>query len=172
MAPAALGLDTLNGSGGGPGTIEDASTYAVFTSTNSARPGENIVLWGSGLGADTADSDTTYTATPHSVNTPLEIYIGGVQANILYHGASGYPGLTQIVWWLDHHQRRRNPGAGQWCHRWLDRHQRRHLHRLACHCQPDPGVDAVGQDHGQVRRSRGRSNDHALRDFGRSHSDG
>jgi uncharacterized protein (TIGR03437 family) len=96
VAPAALGLDTLNGSGGGPGTIEDASTYAVFTSTNSARPGENIVLWGSGLGADTADSDTTYTATPHSVNTPLEIYIGGVQANILYHGASGYPGLTQI----------------------------------------------------------------------------
>jgi uncharacterized protein (TIGR03437 family) len=96
VVPAALGIDTLNSSGGGPGTIEDASTYAVFTSTSSARPGENIVLWGSGLGADAADSDTIYTSTPHGSSTPLQIYIGGVSANILYHGASGYPGLTQI----------------------------------------------------------------------------
>src|SRR5207244_1047586 len=45
---------------------------------------------------DPDDSDTTYTVTPHRVNTPLQIYIGGNQATILYQGASVYPGVNQI----------------------------------------------------------------------------
>ncbi len=53
-------------------------------------------MYGSGLGADTSDSDTVFTTTPHAVNTPLQIYIGGVQASILYAGSSGYPGYDQL----------------------------------------------------------------------------
>src|SRR5208282_2212238 len=64
--------------------------------TNSGVPGEIITLWATGLGADPADSDTTYSSTPHAVNTPLQIYVSGVQANILYQGSAGYPGVTQI----------------------------------------------------------------------------
>jgi hypothetical protein len=30
------------------------------------------------------------------VNTPLQIYVGGVHASILYQGSAGYPGVTQI----------------------------------------------------------------------------
>ena len=37
-----------------------------------------------------------FTTTPHAVNTPLKIYIGGVAATILYAGSSGYPGLDQL----------------------------------------------------------------------------
>ncbi len=78
------------------GVATDAVTGALFSFTNSASPGQIIVLWTTGLGADPADSDTTFASTPHSVNTPLQIYIGGVLANILYQGSAGYPGVNQI----------------------------------------------------------------------------
>ena len=78
------------------GVATDAVTGALLSFTNSGTPGEIIVLWTTGLGADPADSDTTYTSTPHSVNTPLQIYVGGVLATILYQGSAGYPGVNQI----------------------------------------------------------------------------
>jgi len=96
VVTSALGLDTYYGGGTGLGVATDATTYSVFSYTSSAKPLENIVFWGSGLGADTADSDVMYTTTPHAISTPLTIYIGGIQATILYQGSSGFPGLNQI----------------------------------------------------------------------------
>lgn len=93
VVPSALGFDTYNNTWG---IATDGSTYALLTPTSSGSPGETIILWGTGLGADPNDSDTAYTATPHSVNVPLQIYIGGVPATILYQGASSYPGTNQI----------------------------------------------------------------------------
>jgi hypothetical protein len=78
------------------GLATDAVTGALLTFTNSGVPGEIITLWATGLGADPADSDTTFSSTPHAVNTPLKIYVGGVPATILYQGSAGYPGVTQI----------------------------------------------------------------------------
>jgi uncharacterized protein (TIGR03437 family) len=78
------------------GVATDALTGALLSFTNSGAPGEIITLWTTGLGADPADSDTTYTLAPHSVNTPLQIYIGGILATILYQGSAGYPGVNQI----------------------------------------------------------------------------
>jgi len=72
-------------------------TGAVLTSTHSGSPGQTITLWVTGLGADPADSDTTYTLSPHTVNTPLQIYFGGVLVtNIGYQGSAGYPGVNII----------------------------------------------------------------------------
>lgn len=96
VVPSALGLDTYYGTGTGLITATSLG-YALFNYTNSASPGQTIVLWGSGLGADTADSDTVYTTTPHSVNqAATQIYFGGVPGTIGYAGSSGYPGLNQI----------------------------------------------------------------------------
>ena len=78
------------------GVATDNSTGALLTFTNSGTPGEIIVLWATGLGADPADSDTAYSSSPHAVNTPLQIYFGGVPATILYQGSAGYPGVNQI----------------------------------------------------------------------------
>jgi uncharacterized protein (TIGR03437 family) len=78
------------------GVATDAVTGSLLSFTNSGAPGEIITLWTTGLGADPADSDTTYSSTPHSVNTSLQIYVGGVLANILYQGSAGYPGVNQI----------------------------------------------------------------------------
>ena len=93
VVPAALGINTY---GGNTGVATDASTYALLTYTNSGTPGENIVLWTTGLGADPADSNVSYSTAPHAVNTPLQIYVGGVPATILYQGSAGYPGVNQI----------------------------------------------------------------------------
>jgi uncharacterized protein (TIGR03437 family) len=96
VVASALGLDTYYGSGSGLGVATDAVTGALITYTNSAKPGESLVLWGSGLGADTADSDTTFTTSPHAVNVPITVYMGGVAVTPGYAGSSGYPGLNQI----------------------------------------------------------------------------
>ncbi len=96
VVPTALGLDTYFGTGVGLGVATDPVTGVPYFFNNSAKPGQTIVLWGSGLGADTADSDLVYTSSPHAINVPLQIYIGGILATIGYQGASGYPGLNQI----------------------------------------------------------------------------
>ncbi len=96
VVPSALGFATFSGTGSGQVVATDAITGALFTDSNSASPGQTVTLWGSGLGADTADSDTVFTAAPHSVNVPLSVYFGGVQGTILYQGSSGFPGVVQI----------------------------------------------------------------------------
>jgi uncharacterized protein (TIGR03437 family) len=93
VVAAALGIDTYNTNSA---VATDAVSYAILSYTNSGTPGENIVLWTSGLGADRGDSDNTFSSTPHAVDTPLQIYIGGKPANILYQGSAGYPGVDQI----------------------------------------------------------------------------
>ena len=60
-------------------------------------PGETVILWGSGVGADTSNDDTTYPQNQNNLtNIPMQVYIGGISANILYRGRSQYPGLDQI----------------------------------------------------------------------------
>jgi len=93
VVPAAPGINTYYSN---TGVATDNTTGALLTFTNSASQGETIVLWSTGLGADPADSDTVYSTAPHSVSTPLRIYIGGVAATILYQGSAGYPGVDQI----------------------------------------------------------------------------
>jgi uncharacterized protein (TIGR03437 family) len=93
VVPSALGINTYNMN---TAVATDAATGAVLTYTHSGTQGEKIVLWATGLGANPADSDTTFTSKPHRVNTPLQIYIGVVPATILYQGASPYPGVNQI----------------------------------------------------------------------------
>ena len=92
VVPAALGLGTYIGSA----IATNPTTGALYTYTNSPIPGDIIVLWGSGLGGIPADSDTVFTSTPHAASIPTQIYIGGIQANVLYAGDSGYPGVNQI----------------------------------------------------------------------------
>ena len=78
------------------GVATDAITAALLTYTAAGTPGETIILWGTGLGADPADSDTAYTGTPHAINVSLQVYVGGVLAKVVYQGASVYPGVDVI----------------------------------------------------------------------------
>ncbi|HTB15307.1 MAG TPA: hypothetical protein VK752_27235 [Bryobacteraceae bacterium] len=56
-----------------------------------------MTLWGSGVDADTSNGDTTYPQKQNNLtNIPIQVYIGGISANILYRERSQYPGLDLI----------------------------------------------------------------------------
>jgi len=100
VIPSAVGINNfsqlgVNNSNVNVGVAQDLSG-AILTFSNSGAPGQTITLWITGLGADLDDSDTTYTSTPHRVNTPLQVYFGGVLAATSYQGSAGYPGV-QII---------------------------------------------------------------------------
>ncbi|HEV1286053.1 MAG TPA: hypothetical protein VNU44_12095 [Bryobacteraceae bacterium] len=96
VVASAVGLNTISGAGSGAGVLTDAS-FNLLGLTNSAMPGQAVVLWGSGVGADTSNADTTYPQNQNNLtNIPMQVYIGGISANILYRGRSQYPGLDLI----------------------------------------------------------------------------
>jgi hypothetical protein len=88
----AVGFNEYNGNFG----VATDLNGTLLTHTNSGFPGETIIIWATGLGADPADSDTTYTLTPHAINA-AQIYFGGVQVTPIYPGASTYPGVDVII---------------------------------------------------------------------------
>jgi len=88
-----FGMSTVNQTGIGPAVITTPG-YALITTTNSAKPGDNVVLWGTGLGA-TSGSDASLPVQV-DLGTPIQVLVGGIQANILYRGRSASPGLDQI----------------------------------------------------------------------------
>src|SRR5579864_1119666 len=60
-----FGMFTLNEGGTGPAVVTDLS-YNPITMVNPAHPGENLILWGTGLGAVSGDE----TQPPAAVNFP------------------------------------------------------------------------------------------------------
>ena len=94
IVQSAFGILTMDGSGTGPAAVQDA-TYKLLSSSNSAKPGDIIVLYGSGAGPVPGDE----TRQPEQVdlnNSPISVEIGGAAARVLYHGRTIYPGLDQL----------------------------------------------------------------------------
>ncbi len=97
VVPSAFGIDTYYGTGTGLAVATD-NLGNVFQNNNSASPGQTIVLWGSGVGADTSNTDKVFPLNQNNLtNIPLQVYIGGIAASVLYRGRSQYPGVDQVV---------------------------------------------------------------------------
>jgi uncharacterized protein (TIGR03437 family) len=94
VTKSAFGTLTANLTGSGPIKATDLN-YQDITPTTSAAPGQTIVLWGSGLGADTANNDRTYPMKQDNLKDAT-VYVGGVSADVLYAGRSVFPGVDQI----------------------------------------------------------------------------
>ena len=91
-----FGILTTNNSGYGSAAAYDANNK-LLTASSSASPGQTIVLWGSGVGADPANDDRVYPQKQNNLtNIPMQVFIGGISAPILYRGRSQYPGVDQI----------------------------------------------------------------------------
>lgn len=98
VVQSAFGILTTNQAGTGLGQIQDANNnYNLLSYTGSAKTGDAIVLWGSGLGPVTGDETQYQTQTDMGSNYPIEVDIGGAAATILYHGRSAYPGLDEVI---------------------------------------------------------------------------
>jgi uncharacterized protein (TIGR03437 family) len=96
VVSSAFGIDTLYGTGTGAGVIEDAN-FNVFGFNNAAKPNQPIVIWGSGVGADITNDDRTFPLTTNNLtNIPMQVFVGGISAQILYRGRSQYPGVDQV----------------------------------------------------------------------------
>ena len=87
-----FGISTVDTTGTGTAVLTDGN-YNVITKTNSAIPGATYAMWGTGLGAANSDNNI---ATNGDLGTPIQVFVGGVQANVIYRGRSAAPGLDQI----------------------------------------------------------------------------
>jgi len=98
VVPSAFGFDYYYGYAvlGTLGGVRDATTYALITPTNSAKPGETVIFWGSGLGANIKDTDVSPPTNFDPVNGITALYLGSNTIPILYQGRSAYQGLDQI----------------------------------------------------------------------------
>jgi uncharacterized protein (TIGR03437 family) len=93
VAASAFGIDTLYGTGTG-GIVATVGS-SVIVPTSSASPGQTITIWGSGLGADTANDDRTFPLKQDNLKD-AQVFIGGVSATVSYAGRSQYPGVDQV----------------------------------------------------------------------------
>ena len=93
-----LGVFTINSSGTGPGVMQnfvDAGHLPVNTPSVAAKPGQTIVLYGTGLGA--ALNADNLPPLSGDLPTKVELFVGGQAASVGYSGrTSCCAGLDQI----------------------------------------------------------------------------
>lgn len=100
---------TVDSTGSGPGivTYADYSLVSSYKADNcggpnttcgAANPGDTLILWATGLGPVSGDDASGAGLGVNMPNLPLKLWIGGVQASVLYQGRSGCCiGEDQIV---------------------------------------------------------------------------
>ena len=86
----------------GVGVLNTASVtfenYQSVTATNTAKPGDTLTIWGTGLGA-TPNGDDTGTPPAGNIGPAPLVFVGGIQSpSVTYWGRSPgtIPGLDQI----------------------------------------------------------------------------
>ena len=94
-----VGLFSKYTNGIGPGILQNVSpTGAVSDNTviNPARPGQPMILWGTGLGP--IDKDDSLGVVVGTINSNTEVYVGNKSVPVIYAGRSGCcVGKDQIV---------------------------------------------------------------------------
>ena len=112
VAARSFGVSTVNSAGNGAaqvtiGNVNGGISLVRFTSgrvafnsldwtLTPAHPGDTIVIWGTGGGADSAN-DTGGTSGDQTSAGNIKVVAGGREITPLYAGtSSGYPGLWQI----------------------------------------------------------------------------
>ncbi|MEP7365760.1 MAG: hypothetical protein ABI972_21105 [Acidobacteriota bacterium] len=109
IAASNVGVFTITSNGQGPAivTYPDYSLVSAAKGTpcggpntycGAANPGDTLILWATGLGP-VSGSDAAGAGLGLAMpNVPLRLFLGGVQANIIYQGRSGCCiGEDQIV---------------------------------------------------------------------------
>jgi uncharacterized protein (TIGR03437 family) len=93
VAANSFGTYSVSSNGQGPGVITGAD-FRLKTSASPAKPGETVILWGTGLGPITGDESQR--PTPANQFTPA-VFIGNQPGKVSYAGRSSCcAGLDQI----------------------------------------------------------------------------
>ena len=100
-----FGYATQSQNGAGPAQATygglDLNRFTTGTlaqySTRPARPGDAMILWGTGLGADASSDVNGGSAGDQTAAGQVKVVVGGIEVTPLYAGRSGgSPGLDQI----------------------------------------------------------------------------
>jgi uncharacterized protein (TIGR03437 family) len=109
VGPNSFGIFTVDSSGQGAAivTYPDYSLVSPVKATNcggpnttcgAANPGDTLILWGTGLGAVNGNDASGAGLGQNMSNIPVMVWMGGVQAPVVYQGRSGCcVGEDQIV---------------------------------------------------------------------------
>ncbi|MBL8295927.1 MAG: hypothetical protein JNN08_29055 [Bryobacterales bacterium] len=93
-----FGIFTRNQAGSGPAIVQNYISPAdqpVNALTDAARPGQTMILWGTGLGP--VDFDDSAVPQVRNLNVDVTVLVGGKSAKVLYQGRSPqFPGIDQI----------------------------------------------------------------------------
>ena len=100
VVASTFGAFAINQAGTGPGVIFDNNI--VVTPFQTAKPGDTVVLWGSGLGP-APDITTEQSAPPTHLNLcaagsncPVTVWVASQKATIAYAGRSTYTAIDQV----------------------------------------------------------------------------
>lgn len=101
VTASSFGTFSVNSAGSGPGVVqnyENATSVPINSVLKSAKPGQTLILYGTGLGALPAGSVDNAAAPAASINqAQVELYVGSTKAAVAYAGrAPGFAGLDQI----------------------------------------------------------------------------
>ncbi len=104
VVKSAFGIYALNQGGSGPGVFTDPNfqpnsrqSSQPITVLNSAKPGDLLFIWGTGLGPVMED-ETAKAPTVANLPVDVKVYVGGKEAAVSYKGRSGCcVGLDQIL---------------------------------------------------------------------------
>jgi len=95
VAATSVGLYTLTSSGLGAGSLTDLDG-TLLTFANSAKPGDDVYLYGTGLGPIGTPDNLLPPSFPNFPN--VQVFVAGQSATIVYGGRSGCcSGVDQIV---------------------------------------------------------------------------
>jgi uncharacterized protein (TIGR03437 family) len=98
VAASSFGIFSAASTGYGPGIVQNfvsATSQPINSLAATAAPGQPVTLWGTGLGPVAADN---VAPTAGNLATPVEVFVGGQQATLLYNGRSPCcSGVDQIV---------------------------------------------------------------------------
>jgi uncharacterized protein (TIGR03437 family) len=104
-----LGIFTVSSDGTGAGIVtypdyslvsatKAANCGGVYTTCGAANPGDTLILWGTGFGAVNGNDADSVGLGVNQPGVPLTVWLGAVQAPVLYQGRSGCCiGEDQIV---------------------------------------------------------------------------
>ena len=86
-----FGIFTINQQGFGPAVATDPlAASAVYTTINSANPGDFVDIWGTGLGASLNANDDGLPQTGNLLAAgAVKVYVANVEQPVLYAGRSG-----------------------------------------------------------------------------------
>jgi uncharacterized protein (TIGR03437 family) len=102
VVPSSFGTFSVNEAGSGPGIITDAN-YVVNSITHTAKPGQAMIIWGTGLGP-APDPSTEGSAGPcpagcdlRGPNLSVTVWVGSQKASVAYAGRSQYTAEDEVV---------------------------------------------------------------------------